>query len=170
MKKTLKEFSREELLTLVEVYAKNWLAHDGCWFLAAEESLGLAKAIALDTRAWERFAVAEAKRIMRAFAIPEQGGLPALAEALQYRLYAHLNKQELVWKDERTLVFTMVECRVQQTREGKEMAPFPCDTVGMTEFSRFAATVDPRIRTRCLGCPPNRGGEYYCSWEFTIEP
>lgn len=31
----VKNLSREELLKLIEVYAKNWLAHDGCWFLAA---------------------------------------------------------------------------------------------------------------------------------------
>ena len=47
----LKNLSREELLTLIEVHAKNWLAHDGCWFLAAEEQYGLEAAIELDTRA-----------------------------------------------------------------------------------------------------------------------
>ena len=32
---------REELLRALEMFAKSWLAHDGCWFLAAEERLGL---------------------------------------------------------------------------------------------------------------------------------
>ncbi len=31
--------NREELLRVLEMFAKNWLAHDGCWFLAAEERL-----------------------------------------------------------------------------------------------------------------------------------
>jgi len=44
--------SREELLRALEMFAKNWLAHDGCWFLAAEERLGMKTAIELDTRAW----------------------------------------------------------------------------------------------------------------------
>ena len=51
----LKSLSREELLKLIDVHAKNWLAHDGCWFLAAEEKYGLDAAIDLDTRAWELF-------------------------------------------------------------------------------------------------------------------
>ena len=38
---TIKTLSREDLLRLVEVYAQNWLAHDGCWFLAAEEKYDL---------------------------------------------------------------------------------------------------------------------------------
>jgi Family of unknown function (DUF6125) len=29
--------NREDLLRALEMFAKNWLAHDGCWFLAAEE-------------------------------------------------------------------------------------------------------------------------------------
>jgi hypothetical protein len=31
--KNLSDLSREELLLLLDVYAKNWLAHDGSWFL-----------------------------------------------------------------------------------------------------------------------------------------
>ena len=52
--------TREELLGALETFAKNWLAHDGCWFLAVEERLGMEAAIELDARAWARFAAAEA--------------------------------------------------------------------------------------------------------------
>ncbi|MCX6543442.1 MAG: DUF6125 family protein [Acidobacteria bacterium] len=37
--------SREELLQALKAFARNWLAHDGCWFLAAEERLGPEAAI-----------------------------------------------------------------------------------------------------------------------------
>lgn len=30
--KYLAELSKEQLLELIELYAKNWLAHDGVWF------------------------------------------------------------------------------------------------------------------------------------------
>jgi hypothetical protein len=33
--------NREELLRALEMFAKNWLAHDGCWFLATEERFGM---------------------------------------------------------------------------------------------------------------------------------
>ena len=39
---------RDELLLALEMFAKNWLAHDGCWFLAAEEQYGMDAAIALE--------------------------------------------------------------------------------------------------------------------------
>ena len=38
------DLSREELHRLVQAYAKSWLAHDGCWFLAVEEERGLEEA------------------------------------------------------------------------------------------------------------------------------
>ena len=70
--------TREELLRALEMFAKNWLAHDGCWFLATEERLGMQAAIDLDERAWERFAAVEAQRIMTTFRIAPSGGLAAL--------------------------------------------------------------------------------------------
>lgn len=166
--KYLETLSREELLKLVSVYAKNWLAHDGCWFLAAEEKYGMATALELDTKSWQRFAVAEARRIMKAFDIPPNGGLKALEKALQFRLYAAINRQEVEWVDDHVMIFRMVECRVQQTRRQKKLPDFPCKSVGVVEFSQFAKTIDPRIKTRCIACPPDAVADFFCGWEFTI--
>ncbi len=165
---SIENLSREELLTLVKVYAKNWLAHDGCWFLAAEEAFGMDAAITLDTKSWERFAVAEAKRIMKEFNISPESGLKGLERALSFRMYAAINKQETEWIDEKTLIFRMIECRVQTTRISKGLAPFPCKSVGNVEFTQFARTVNPHIKTQCLSCPPDPVKDSYCSWKFTI--
>ncbi len=68
------EMTREELLKSLQLFAKNWLAHDGCWFLAAEEQLGIAAAIELDTASWARFAAVEARRIMTGSISARAGG------------------------------------------------------------------------------------------------
>ncbi|MBZ5499834.1 MAG: DUF6125 family protein [Acidobacteriia bacterium] len=161
--------SREDLVRLLDVFAKNWLAHDGSWFLAAEEKLGLDAAIDLDRESWRRFAVAEARRIMEAFAIPAGGGLQALEKALNYRLYAMINKQASTWTEDGVLEFRMVECRVQSTRRRKGLPDFPCKSVGIVEFTEFARAVDPRIQTECLACPPDPTGDTYCRWRFTLK-
>ena len=162
--------SRAELLRALEMFAKNWLAHDGCWFLAAEERFGLQTAIDLDTASWKRFAAAEARRIMSTFDIPSGGGLEALERALGLRLYAVINTQHAEWsEDRRRLRFVMDLCRVQETRRRKGLPDFPCKSVGTVEFETFAATIDPRIRTACLHCPPDANPEQYCGWEFTME-
>jgi hypothetical protein len=160
---------REDLLRALEMFAKNWLAHDGCWFLAAEERLGIQTAIELDTRAWERFAAAEAHRIMTTFSISPGGGLAALEKALGLRQYSPINSQSAEWsEDGKRLRFFMDICRVQETRRRKGLADFPCKSVGTVEFETFARTVDPRIRTRCLHCPPDAPEGKYCGWEFSV--
>ena len=158
---------REQLLGALGVFAKNWLAHDGCWFLAAEERFGLEAAMALDAASWEKFAAAEAKRISEAFGIEASGGLEALSRALSLRMYAMINRQRTEWlRDGTVLRFTMDRCRVQEARRRKGLPAFPCRPVGEVEFSTFARTVDPSIAVRCVKCPPdpNEGGA--CTWEF----
>ena len=164
------ELSREDLIKIIDIHAKSWLAHDGCWFLAVEEKYDLETAIEIDGSSWERFTVAEAKRIMKAFDLPDGGGLDALAEALKYRLYATVNVQEIERPEPDRLVFTMKECRVQTARRRKNLPDFPCKSVGMIEYGGFASTVDPRIRTRCAYCPPDAEAvDRCCRWEFTLE-
>ncbi|HVN18652.1 MAG TPA: DUF6125 family protein [Dongiaceae bacterium] len=161
--------SREELLRALEMFAKSWLAHDGSWFLAVEERFGTQTAIDLDARSWERFAAAEARRIMATFQIAEGGGLAALEKALKLRLYSVINPQHVEWSDDgKQLRFFMDVCRVQETRRRKHLPDFPCKEVGQVEFETFATTVDPRIRTVCLHCPPDASEGTYCGWEFTM--
>jgi len=169
-KNAFETMSREELLRALEMFAKNWLAHDGCWFLAAEEQFDMETAIELDARSWKRFAAAEAHRIMATFHIPEAGGLESLEQALRLRLYAVINSQRTEWSDDRQrLRFFMDVCRVQAARRRKGLPDFPCKGVGMIEFETFAAAVDPRIRTTCLHCPPDAAAGQYCGWEFTMK-
>ncbi len=162
---------RAGLLRAMEVFAANWLAHDGCWFLAAEERLGMETAMDLDAASWRRFAAAEARRIMAAFGIPPGGGLESLRRALAYRMYSFINP----WRTEAApdghgLRFFMESCRVQDTRRRKGLPRFPCKSVGQVEFETFARTVDPRIVTTCLQCPPDPEADGHCGWEFRVTP
>ncbi len=166
----LKDLSREQLEGMILDFAKNWLAHDGLWFQAVEQDSGMDTAIKLDTEAWERFTKIEAKRIMARHNIPENGGLEALKKALKYRLYSVLNVQEVSEETEKSFVFKMVDCRVQSARKRKNLPPFPCKSVGIVEYTEFARTIDPRIKTECIACPPDpQERDFYCGWKFSIE-
>lgn len=153
----------------LEDAAKLWLAHDGLWFQEVEKRLGLEAAVAIDKAAWARFSPLEAARIRGRLGLPDKGGLEALAKALRGRLYALLNEDDLRLENDR-LIYTMTACRVQEARRRKGLDDFPCREVGIVEYDAFARAVDPRLRVRCLSCPPERRSEaYYCSWEFTLE-
>jgi hypothetical protein len=165
----LQDLSKEDLIAIIVDDAKNWLAHDGLWFQAVEQQYGIETAIEIDRAAWEKFTAVEARRIMARLGLEPGGGIPALVECLKHRLYARLNLQESIEVTESRAVFRMVDCRVQSARKRKGLPDFPCKTVGVVEYAGFARTIDPRIETRCIACPPDPHPEdYWCAWEFVL--
>ena len=164
------DLDKETMRGILEDFAKNWLAHDGLWFQAVEKQYGIDKAIELDTEAWAKFTVIEARRIMKRHNIPENSGLEGLKKALGFRLYAFLNVQEIRNETENSFEFVMVDCRVQSARKRKGLDLFPCKSVGIVEYEGFAKTIDPRIKTKCIQCPPDAeaGNDFYCGWIFSI--
>ncbi|GAI20039.1 unnamed protein product, partial [marine sediment metagenome] len=69
-----------------------------------------------------------------------------------------------------SFIFQMNECRVQDARKRKGLDDYPCKSGGMAEFPTFAESIDSRIKTECISCPPDEHPkEWYCKWRFTIE-
>ncbi len=166
---SIESLDREQLLELLNIYAKNWLAHDGCWFLSIEERHGMDMAIDMDREAWRKFTVVEAKRVMKFLDMPPNSGLEGLARALKFRLYATVNEDRIEWTDSGALRYYVTTCRVQAARRRKGLPDFPCKSVGIVEYSYFAKTIDGRIETRCLSCPPEiTDKDNYCIWEFVL--
>jgi hypothetical protein len=166
----LMQLDKETLVDLLEDAAKNWLAHDHLWFQAVEDQFGLDPALDVDRQVWKLFTQVEAKQIMRRLKIGPGGGIEALEKALRFRLYARINEQEIYQVDDRTLRFEMKECRVQSARERKGLPAFPCKSVGIVEYAYFAHSIDPRLKTEVIFCPPDLRPEgCYCTWQFNLQ-
>jgi hypothetical protein len=149
--------------------ARDWIAIDGLWFQAVERAYGMKVAIDLDRMVWMQFAKIEAERIKKRLKLPESGGLDALDAALRARLVNNVHSFTIERPDQHTLIFTITGCRVQAARMRKQMEPFACKPVGLIEFPVFASTIDYRIRTDCLSCPPETiPGVPFCQWKFTL--
>lgn len=166
---SLKELNKEELFSLLQIYAKNWLAHDGCWFLSIEEKYGMKEAIDIDRESWRKFTIVEAKRLIDFLDLGINSGIEGLARSLKFRLYSTINEDEIKIVDEYTLLYYVKTCRVQSARRKKGMDDFPCDSVGIVEYSLYAKTIDSRFKTECISCPPNISeNNYYCIWKFSL--
>jgi hypothetical protein len=166
----IEDLSKEDLLELTRLYAKNWLAHDGCWFLAAEQKYDMQTAIELDTESWRVFTVVEAKRIMEFLELGTHSGLAGLQKALRFRLYATVNEDEIVVNEaEKTVEYRVKTCRVQAARRRKGLTDFPCRSVGLVEYGLFAKTIDERFEMQCISCPPQiTAPDHYCIWRFKL--
>jgi hypothetical protein len=166
----LADLPQETLGALKEAVAVNWLANDGVWFQAVETTEGMDAAKACNDACWARFSPVEAWSIRRLLGLSDRPGLDGLKRALDWRLYAAINEQSIDSEDEKGFVFRMNRCRVQEARKRKGLPDYPCKSAGIVEYTTFAASIDPRIRTECVGCPPDdHPDEWYCAWRFVLE-
>ncbi len=162
--------SRDELLQLLEATSINWLACDGVWFQAVEKRQGMDTAKRCNDTSWSRFSPYEAFRIKKLLQLSELPGIDGLKRALAFRLYASINKQSIEDIDEKSFIFRMNECRVQVARKRRNLPDYPCKSAGTIEYPSFARAIDARIKTECIGCPPDAHPEgWWCAWKFTLE-
>ena len=159
---------REKLIGLIDAMSINWLAGDGIWFQTVEKRQDMYTSKRCNDTCWTRFSPLEASMIKSLLNIPEQGGMQGLEQALNFRLYARINKQTME-KEGEALIFRMVTCRVQDARKSRGLGDYPCKSAGLVEYGAFAKTIDPRIKTECLACPPDEHPEEWaCTWRFCL--
>ncbi|WDP92601.1 MAG: cytosolic protein [Desulfobacter sp.] len=170
MPKALAQLDDNTLETLLPAVAKSWLANDGVWFQAVEFDHGMNDAKRCNDSCWTRFSPYEAHAIKNILGLGERPGLEGLKKALNFRMYAFINRQTMVDEGPKSFVFEMSECRVQQARLRKGLDDYPCKSAGLVEYTYFARAVDPRIRTECIGCPPDAHPEdWFCAWRFILD-
>lgn len=167
----LADMPEERLRELVEAASANWLANDGIWFQAVETAYGMNEAKRCNDSCWAQFSPFEAGRIRKMLNLGAKPGLEELKKALGFRLYANVNTQSVIDEGPDSFVFRMNDCRVQSARKRRNLPDYPCKSAGLVEYTYFARTIDPRIATECIGCPPDdHPEEWYCAWRFSIRP
>jgi hypothetical protein len=165
----LLQMEPEKLQALKGRMAKNWLANDGVWFQTIESSGGMNEAKRCNDSCWAQFSPVEAHLIRRFLDLPANPGLDGLKRALGFRVYEGINVQSITEETATSFVFQMNHCRVQEARNRKGLEDYPCKSGGLVEYSYFARAIDPRIRTECLGCPPDpHPKEWFCAWRFSL--
>ncbi len=166
----LLEMEPEELVVLKDRMAKNWLVNDGVWFQTVEFSEGMNEAKRCNDSCWAQFSPVEASCIKNFLELPEKPGLEGLKQALGFRIYESINSQSFTEETSDSFIFQMNKCRVQVARKRKGLPDYPCKSAGLVEYSYFARTIDSRIKTECISCPPDEHPEeYFCAWKFSLE-
>ncbi len=161
--------SKEDLLALMKAVAANWLANDGIWFQAVEFTEGMNDAKRCNDSCWAHFSPFEAWSIRNFLNLGTRPGLEGLKKALNFRLYARINRQSFHDEGDDSFVFQMNACRVQEARKRKGLADYPCQSAGTVEYTYFARAIDERIRTQRIACPPDEHPpEWYCAWRFSL--
>jgi hypothetical protein len=164
----LVNMEKEKLINLIRAMSANWLTNDGLWFRAVEDSHGMYTSKRCNDTCWTRYSPVEASIIKSFLHLPDQSGLDGLEQALKFRLYANINEQALERSGDE-LILRMMKCLVQKTRGSQGLPDYPCKSAGIAEFETFASTIDSRIITECMCCPPDKHPkEWVCAWRFYI--
>jgi hypothetical protein len=164
----LVNMEKEKLISLINALSANWLTSDGVWFRAVEDNHDMYTSKRCNDTCWTRYSPVEASIIKSFLHLPRQSGLDGLEQALKFRLYANINEQTIERSGDE-LVLHMLKCLVQKTRGSQGLPDYPCKSAGMVEFETFARTIDPRIKTDCISCPPDKHPkEWVCAWRFYI--
>lgn len=164
----LSSMPKEKIISLIEAISVIWLASDGIWFQAVESRQEMFTAKRCNDTCWAKFSPLEAYRIKESLGLPDNGGLDSLEITLGYRLYSRINRQSLERHDG-SLIFKMLNCRVQEARVRKGLDDYPCKSGGVVEYTGFARAIDRRIMTECIACPPDKHPEdWFCAWKFYI--
>lgn len=167
--KALLEMGEEEIEALMGAVAKNWLMNDGVWFQAVEFDNGMNDAKRCNDSCWAQFSPYEAFAIKKFLNLDDRCGLEGLKKALNFRMYAFINEQSVVDEGPKSFVFQMNDCRVQSARKRKKLDDYPCKSAGLVEYEYFARSIDKRIETECIGCPPDEHPEeWFCAWRFSM--
>lgn len=171
MAQGLDALTREELVGLLEITAKDLIALDGTWFQSLEREQGMDTAMEHDRAAWRRFVPSEARRLKKLLGLSDRCGLEGLAEALPLRCTSLANEWEICREDDgAALVFRITDCRVQNARARKGMEFHPCKSVGELEYAGFTAALDDRIHCECVSCFPDiTDNTCNCAWLFRME-
>ena len=163
------DLSREKLLALMDSVSANWLVNDGVWFQAVEFNHGMNDAKRCNDSAWAQFSPFEAWTIKKFLNMPAHPGLEGLKKALGFLVYANINIQSIVDDGPESFIFQMNDCRVQSARKRKGLDDYPCKSAGLVEYTYFARSIDNRIQTECVGCPPDsHPDDWFCAWRFFI--
>jgi hypothetical protein len=167
--KSLMDMPRENLYNLMDEISKNWLVGDGTWFQAVESQYGIWDAKRCNDSCWTRFSPFEAWSIKQFLDMPDEAGIEGLKKALQFRMYARINVQSVIVEKPESIIFQMNDCRVQAARKRRGLEDYPCKSAGLVEYTSFAETIDGRIKTTCIGCPPDQHPEeWFCAWRFEL--
>ena len=167
----LEDLSKAELVDLIQLYSKLFLAVDAFWYLAVKEKVDEDTATACDIWVWEKYTPYELKRLMPLRNI-KGSDLESFATALGFSPWFANLDYSLSREGENRLTFTVLKCPTLEAlkREGSGRENVICRQVDPILFQIMIQCFNPSGKVRPIELPPETYGKSICCrWQFSIE-
>lgn len=163
----LSDLSREQLLTLLEVYARQLITCDSYWFTAVEERFGLETAVEMENWVWERVGPLEGKRVARALGLDPGEGIATILEIMKFCPSWATFSPRVEMVGEKKGVFTCTNCPIQKKRTERGMAQFECKEMADRLAKAFVQGLNPKVKASCVVAPPDpHTADVWCQYEL----
>lgn len=167
IKDELLRLSKEELVDLIDAYAKLYTAVDGLWFVSVEKQYGNEVATKLDTEVWDSLLPREAKRITEARKLGKDG-IDTVIEAFKLRP-TFLTKGYDIVREKNKATVRVNACRSLHAMERDGRAVSSCKRLLEEVYPKFVKSIDSRVRFRVLKAPPRASAnDTCCEWQIEI--
>ena len=154
---------------LLEFCSRSLYTLDGLWFVTLEEKYGFETALEVDTEVWSRLCLIQAKRVKEFFAIDEDNPLQTVMSIMELDPLLKVFQPKMVELTDNRVVFRFLDCPPQKARLRDGRPELPCRKLSMVIYQAYADVVDPRIKLKCIHCPPDpHPPEYWCEWQFEL--
>jgi len=167
-RKMLGSVSKEKLFDLFFLHIRNLWRVDGLYFLGIEEKFGTNAATEIDANCWKLMGKIEARELKEVLGIKEND-LQSLLKILRNTSWALYQTKKEIDITKTSIVFKVLECRIQEVRIRKRLGIFPCKQVRFGYLKSFAEELNPKIEVVCKVCPPDKKTkDFWCEWEFKL--
>ena len=166
----LEALSRTELVELVKLYSRLFLAVDGFWYLATKELLDEDTATACDLWVWDKYIRYELKRL-RALMKTESDDLEAFTTAFGLSPWSSNISYSFTKDGENMLTFTVLQCPTLEAlkKEGAGRENTFCQQVEAKLFQMYIQSFNPRGQAIPVALPPETNeARICCQWQFII--
>ena len=167
----LEGFSKAELVELVRLYSRLFLAVDGFWYLAVKEVVDEDTATECDLWVWDRYTPYEIKRLMQLRKI-KGSDLAAFATCFGLSPWFSNLTYRFTQEGENKLTLTVLECPTLQAleREGTGRENTICRKVDPELLQMYIQFFNPKGKANPIELPPRASGaSICCRWQFVIE-
>lgn len=167
----LHRLSKADLVELVKLYSRLFLAMDGLWYLAIKELVNEDMATEADLWVWDKYARYEAKRLPP-LVKAEGDDLARFATAFGYSPWFSNLNHGFTREGDNTLTLTVYDCPsldgMKREGEGRERAF--CSQVEQKLLEMVARTFNPRVKVTPVELPLKPTEDSICCrWRFVLE-
>lgn len=163
------KLDREQLYAIIFRMVKDIGRVDGLYFQGIENHCSLGLATRIDADCWAYMGKVQAKETMAILGLEQAATADALRQVLSCTDW-YLSLEEKAWtlQTDGSLQLTVRQCRTQKIRVSKGLGMHACRQVREGFLTAFAQACNPRFKVECLGCPPERPAQGWCSWLFKL--